>query len=260
MLRDRLTLDTTALIDEADGIDEGWLVNRYSRQSSSTDVNRQLTSKSTYKAKQQNLFGATALHRREPFKDSATLSRSISVNTRFREGGVEPFREDTFNPYAAYLEELARAVHWDQVREKSGDRIADTRAPLLQVDELLGGAFEPYARQQMERASTSLRIGHQEEPSQAVFQALLAESLLDELLEPEYRVLLADISKRVQLNSWQVGQLLRGMGFETRTVGGQQWIYTGSTEHVVEIGNFLGLEDEWLKRHDLNPIPPEDEA
>jgi|TARA_B100002003_G_scaffold96348_1_gene89795 hypothetical protein len=50
------------------------------------------------------------------------------------------------------------------------------------------------------------------------------------------------------------------MGFETRTVGGQQWIYTGSTEHVVEIGNFLGLEDEWLKRHDLNPIPPEDEA
>ena len=112
----------------------------------------------------------------------------------------------------------------------------------------------------MERASTSLRIGHQEEPSQAVFQALLAESLPDELLEPEYRVLIADISKRVQLNSWQVGQLLRDIGFETKTVGGQQWICIGSTEHVVEIGNLFGLEDEWLKRHDLNPIPPEDEA
>ena len=143
VLRDRLTLDTTALIDEADGIDEGWLLNRYSRQSSSTDVNRQLTSTSTYKAKQQNLFGATALHRREPFKDSATLSRSISVDTRFRDGGVEPFREDTFSPYAAYLEELGRAVHWDQVVEKGGDRISDTWAPLLQVDELLGGTFEP---------------------------------------------------------------------------------------------------------------------
>ena len=112
----------------------------------------------------------------------------------------------------------------------------------------------------MERAETSLRIGHQEEPSQAVFQALLAESLLDELLEPEYRVLIADISKRVQLNSWQVGQLLRNIGFETRTVGGQQWVYTGGTQHIVDIGNFLGLEDEWLKRHDLNPIPPEEEA
>ena len=51
VLRDRLTLDTTALIDEADGIDEGYLGNRYSRQSSITDVNRQLTSTSTYKAK-----------------------------------------------------------------------------------------------------------------------------------------------------------------------------------------------------------------
>ena len=260
VLRDRLTLDTTALIDEADGIDEGWLVNRYSRQSSSTDVNRQLTSTSTYKAKEQNLFGATALHRSEPFKDSATLSRSISVNTRSRAGGVEPFRKDTSSPFAAYLEELAKAVQGDQVIEKGGDRISDTWAPLLEVDELLGGAFEPYARQQMERASTSLRIGHQEEPSQAVFQALLAESLLDELLEPEYRVLIADISKRVQLNSWQVGQLLRDIGFKTKTVGGHQWIYTGSTEHVVEIGNLLGLGDEWLKRYDWNPIPPEDEA
>ena len=131
VLRDRLTLDTTALIDEADGIDEGWLLNRYSRQSSSTDVNRQLTSTSTYKAKQQNLFGATALHRSEPFKDSATLSRSISVNTRSRAGGVEPFRKDTSSPFAAYLEELAKAVQWDQVIEKGGDRISDTWAPLL---------------------------------------------------------------------------------------------------------------------------------
>ena len=34
------------------------------------------------------------------------------------------------------------------------------------------------------------------------------------------------------------------MGFETRTVGGQQWIYTGSTEHVVEIGEGISPSQE----------------
>ena len=64
----------------------------------------------------------------------------------------------------------------------------------------------------MERAETSLRIGHQEEPSQAVFQALLAESLLDELLEPAERVLIADIAKTGPRNSWVVGDILRRIG------------------------------------------------
>ena len=114
--------------------------------------------------------------------------------------------------------------------------------------------------ERMERAEISLRIGHQEEPSQAIFQALLAESLLDELLEPAERVLIGDITKRVTSNSWQVGDALRGMGFETRTVGGQQWVYTGGTQHIVDIGNFLGIADEWIKRHYRNPIPPEEEA
>jgi len=101
MLRDRLRPDTTALIDEADGVHEEWLVNRYSRDSAQTDVNRQRESRAGFRQQKLDLFGATALHRRVPFKDPAILSRSIAVNTRHVAGGVEPFRAAAFKPYAA---------------------------------------------------------------------------------------------------------------------------------------------------------------
>ncbi|MDA1218953.1 MAG: hypothetical protein O2909_05860, partial [Chloroflexi bacterium] len=67
VLRDLLAENLIALIDEADEIHEQWLVNRYSKQSASTVVN--LHTQEGWLKQQNNLFGATALHRRKPFKD-----------------------------------------------------------------------------------------------------------------------------------------------------------------------------------------------
>jgi len=148
------------------------------------------------------------------------------------------------------LEALAEKVDWERVIDESGDRIRDTWAPLLAVNEMLGGEWEPYAREQMERATANLIQGHQEESSQAVYRAMLSLALADTLLEPDERVRLGDIVRRLQegqdLNSWQVGQLLRGMGFETKTAGGTQYVYTGGEEKLVEVGLLLGIEDEWF--------------
>ena len=247
VLRDSLKSRTTALIDEADRIHEPWLVNRYSKQSSTTSVNKE--GEQGWAKVEQDLFGATALHRRIPFKDPAILSRSIVVTTRPRTV-LTPFREDGFSPFAAKLKELAMEVNWQGVKERTGNRIIDTWAPLLEVAGcLVDEEWVAYAEGEMEGATTNLNRGQEEEPSQAVYRELLALTVSPKrVLE---RVLIKEIVDGLcsaeRMNSWQVGQLLRDMGFVTKTVGGNQYVYTGGKEKLMEVGKALAVEDEWLE-------------
>ena len=194
------------------------------------------------------MFGATMLHRRIPFKDPAILSRSIVITTRYK-AETTPYRPEEFKPFAEVLRAQAEEIDWSAVAERGGDRIGDTWAPLLQVDATLGGVCEPYAAGQMEKARTDLSRGHEEESSQAVFRTLLALALPDNNQELMERVLLADVASLDGngLNSWQAGQLLRDMRFETKTVGGKQYVYTGGAGNLVAVGRELGIEDEWFR-------------
>ena len=97
VLRDKFLSETTAWIDEADAIPEELLVNRYSRDSAEIVVNR--STQRGWSQETINLFGATALHRRTPFKDPAILSRSITVNSRHKDGGVRRFKAADFQLY-----------------------------------------------------------------------------------------------------------------------------------------------------------------
>ena len=250
VLRDSLRAETTALIEEADDIHEEWMVNRYSIDSDAIEVNRPKQggwSKDTI-----NMFGATALHRRTPFRAPAILSRSITVNSRHKDGGVRPFKAADFQLYKEGLGALAQEVNWERGGDENTDRIADTWLPLLAVDAFLGGDWGQFAQQQMERARANLRLGHEEEPTQAVYRAFLALALQNEVLGPEERVLVADITRNVQdglqLNSWQVGKLLRDMGFQTDTIGGKQYAFTGGSAKLVEVGLMLGVQDRWIEQ------------
>jgi energy-coupling factor transporter ATP-binding protein EcfA2 len=249
VLRDSLRVETTALIEEADDTHEEWMVNRYSKDSDAIEVNR--PKQGGWSRDTINVFGATALHRRTPFRDPAILSRSITVNSRHKAGGVSAFRPADFNQYSAELKELAQRVNWELGGEENTDRIADTWLSLLALDAFLGGDWGQFAEQQMERARADLRLGHEEEPSQAVYRSFLALALQNEVLGPEERVLLADIARTVQdglqLNSWQVGKLLRDLGFKTDTAGGHRYAYTGGSVKLVEAGLMLGVQDQWIE-------------
>ena len=148
-------------------------MNRYSRQSASISVKQK--SQGDYQQKKINLFGATALHRRKPFKDPAILSRSIVLRTKSKKGGVEPYKAEDFQPFVSVLQALAEKVNWEHVVERGGDRISDTWAPLLEVDAIFGGDWTgTFAAAEMEKARVNLNLGQDEEPSQAVFSALMA--------------------------------------------------------------------------------------
>ena len=123
-LRDSLNTDTTVLIDEADDMDEKWLIKRYSRQSAQHSVKRSVGD-GGWVSEQLNLFGATALHRRLPFKDPAVLSRSIVIPTR-KKKSVAPYNAEDFREYAGMLETLTRKVPWEKIQSSTGHRITDT--------------------------------------------------------------------------------------------------------------------------------------
>jgi len=132
------------------------------------------------------------------------LSRSIVIRTKTAK--VDIFIEKEFSAFAGVLSDISSTIDWGRVSEIGGDRISDTWAPLLVIDEALGGDLREYAYEQMSSARTSLDLGHEIEPAKAVYLALL--SLAAESEPPAKRALLKDVRKEaletLELSSWQV--------------------------------------------------------
>jgi len=251
ILRDALDGLPTALIDEADEASEKWLFKRYSRQSSNLATNSQYSQGprqgEVWNKKNHDMFGATVLHRRKPFKDPAILSRSIAVYTK--RANVDVYVPGEFEGFNETLAGIASQVDWKQVSMIGNNRISDTWAPLLAVDSLFSGDWKQYAESQMEMARKNLDLGHETEPSQAVYKSLLA-LVLDEHGNVSERVLMGAVAKNLDeeeaLSPYQVGVVLIGLGFEKRSRGGKTYIYTGGEANLADIGLKLGLKDDWL--------------
>ena len=252
--RDSLNDSPTVLIEEADQVNERQIRNRYSRSTSKMSVKRER--REGWESEPLDTFGATVLHRRHPFKDPAVQSRAITVRTRKAEG---PFNANLneIGQLHDQLAGLAEAVPWENVSQYGGDRIRDSWAPLL----LIARHFEDeewvaWAEGQIVQADATLNAGQEEEPPQLVFSAIMHLALVnggDTHMQPDDRVTVSDIAKALsdragKYNSWQIGDIVRNLGFEVRKAGGTQYVYIGGAERLVAIGAELGIEDEWLAK------------
>ena len=252
VIRDALIGVRTALVDEADTVYERWMENRYARKAAQVQVKRERTD--GWVQTILSLFGATVLARRQPFRDPAILSRCVVVRTGYRAGGVSPFLEEDFDGYADMLKSIAATVPWEDIRGRQGDRIDDTWAPLRCVAAWLKDeAWLGYATEEIDKARSELRLGQGEEPTEAVFQAILALALEDDrpIATVAERIPLSAIAKHFveegeKLNSWQVGQIARQLGFGVGSKGGTRYVYTGGADTLRAIGLDLGISDEWL--------------
>ena len=252
-LRDSLNGRPTALIEEADYIREWLIRNRYSRRTSKTSVKRDRGH--NWESEALELFGATVLHRRPPFRAPAVQSRSITIRIRRAEGPFTPDM-DAFVPYGDYLGNFADEVDWQQVLGLGGSRIRDTWAPLVVVARHLGDEeWLTWAEGRSEHAEVELGAGQEEEPEQAVFLALLRLVLRDDedILRGEVaeRMAVGSINNemrdyRPKLNPWQIASILRDLGFEVRPAGGKRRVYTGGVENLSAVAGQLGIEDEDL--------------
>lgn len=251
-LRDSLKGKPTAIIEEADLVYERLILKRNARRTSKTSVKREVAK--GWESEPLDLFGATILHRRPPFKDPALQSRSITVRTRRAEGPFTSKPED-YAPYKDGIAVTAADIPWDQVDTCGGTRALDTWAPLLLAAKFLGDeTWLAGVEGEIKQAEADLGAGQEEEPEQLVFLAVLSLAVnfngLDHK-DPAERVAHGEVTNELKrqgrrLTSYQIGQIARSIGFEIKKKGGDSYIYTGGAAKLVAIGAELGIEDEWL--------------
>lgn len=249
-LRDSLELHTTALIEEADGVYERLILMRYARQTANTTVKRGSASKG-WTREPLNLFGATVLHRREPFKDPAVDSRSITIRTAYKKQGVSPIPALGLSP----LSSIAANVDWSKTLAIPDGRAADTWMPLFQAAYYCNDTdWLVYASGELIKAIASLSEGQGYEPSQLVVSKVVSLAM-DPTSKLKPRVSLKEITKGLKddgnnLNPWQVGKMLRGLGFKPNLSGGTQYVLIDKA-HLMDVAKRLGIDDDVLKN-----LPP----
>jgi len=249
-LRDKFELNTTALIEEADSVDERLILKRYSRQTSNTSVKRGSASQG-WTSKGVQLFGATVLHRRLSFKDPAVDSRSIVIRTSYKQGSYT-----ITNLNGGNLVIIAAGIDWSKevpVIAALDGRAVDTWMPLCQAAVFCGdNDYMAFAISEIAEAVENLREGQGQEPVQLVISKLIALAWDDQSKGFRDRVALKAMEKGlkedgVKINSWQVGKALREQGFDVKTIGGNQYVLVISKAQLAAIAQKLGIDDELLK-------------
>jgi len=252
-LRDELGDNTTALIEEADDVDEEIIRNRYSKNTAFADhkVGGAMTG---YRAKHTRFFGATILHRRHGFKDLATTSRSIVIQTRRRPG--EYAKAEDLESELAELGANAREI-WENCTIERGDsgRAEDVWAvPAIAAKNLGDTEWLEASRREIQRAANDLKWGSGFEPDQAVLFALIALADREFQKAPqneEVRIPLSNIPRWLadeyswRTNSWEVGTIVRRLRFEVVQSHGQQKVKVNKA-FLVNKARELGIEDEAL--------------
>jgi ABC-type cobalamin/Fe3+-siderophores transport system ATPase subunit len=248
VLRDKLEANTTVLIEEADKVDEQLILKRYARQTSDTIVNRGNASQG-YKPGQLNIFGATVLHRRLPFKDPAVDSRSIVIKTMYNKQGNYSMQTLDGAPLSA----IASQVNWSNILPLPNNRAGDTWMPLFQVAATyLDKPWIQYATGELKKAMDNLSVGQEFEASQLVVSKLVSLAITPDLKQLRPRVALQETVKALKndgndLNPWQVGKILRGLGFSTKLSGGISYIVIDRAQFL-GIAQQLGIDDDLLKQ------------
>lgn len=171
-LRDKLAGTVTALIDEGDNVHEEYLIKRYSAKTGR--ISYKIATGDGWSINTINIFGASIIVRRTPYKDAATTSRSIMIRTRLGKG-----KPNTSS--LAYISEKlgikASEVQLDTEAETS-DRVTDNWAVLQAIAEYLGDTqWIEYSRNEIESATKSLKSGQKYEPEQALLFVLKQEML-----------------------------------------------------------------------------------
>lgn len=175
-IRDELNGATTALIDERENVAalEDLLTQRYARTTGQIAVNEQLPD-NTYKPGNRNIFGATILCKRHPFRDGAMRSRAIVIHTKKK--AAKYSLVDVPN-----MPQIAGQMNVGGVDPgQPTDRIYDTWKPLLDVARAVGDdEWLRYAYLEMEKERRLQGLSQTMEPTEALVHALsmLSEDMI----------------------------------------------------------------------------------
>ncbi len=224
----------TAIIEEADGawMDpeanfERLLSDRYQR--ASAEASHKVRSGKNWTGVTMQYFGATALHRRLPYKDAALDGRNICVRTR--PDHARRYREfNSEDPWNIEGKQIVSGLTFQPitVEQPSGvaGRVFDTYRPLLSVARLCEDQeFEAQLQSKLVQATLELKEAQSSEADGLVLRAVV--EFVWELGVPEFRnIKFSELSKRiwenhrVPLSPRQIGPIARELGLTTKVSHG----------------------------------------
>lgn len=264
-LRDKLVeaRNRTIIAEEADKATnpakaEGYFRARCDRATAHLEVKRPVEERGWVQGS-HSIYGASVLHCREPFRDQATQSRAIIIQTIFKEGN---FTESEIDDHArGAVRNLANDTDLKArpaVLPGIAGRVTDVWRPLLLVAQTARDRnWLEWAWNEMELASRELGDGHSYEP-QSVILAKLIEVLSEDTSTGSPKIgnmrrikIDSEIVKPLQkgslpyTNPWQVRQILNNLGFEVQRLGGINYALP-TLKNLLLAAQKVGYEDKVL--------------
>ena len=266
-LRDKLmqARHGTIIAEEADKAAspskaEGYFRARCSKGTANLEIKRE--TEKGWIQDPRSIFGASALHRREPFRDQAVQSRVIIIRTRHKEGTfiktkIDDQTKEMVRNLAKNIDLKARPA----IPGNIAGRVVDVWQPLLLIAQSVKDRdWLLWAWNEMELADSELRDGHSYEPG-ALVLARVVELLSEEpagkfrKLKPQEQMQRIrvddDIARYLQKNSlpytnpWQISRILKNLGFEVQRIGGVNYLLP-TLKSIMLAQQKIGYEDKVL--------------
>jgi len=222
-LRDKLKNTVTALIDEGDNVNEDYLIRRYDKATSTISYKKS-PGAAVWITKSVDIFGATIIARRIPFKDQAATSRSIVIRTKYKEGD---YRVKKVPEASEDLNGVAQKV---SIKRMTSQRIEDNWMPLRAVAKCLGDTeWLEYSNEEIKRSTLGLKRSQKYEPEEALL-LVLKENMIKLVAGEEMvisdDVLMSAIKKDLisefdqHLKNVQIQEMCQQLGFKIVTHSG----------------------------------------
>jgi len=221
-VRDEMGNSGTFIIDESDRVSERLLLLRTDRNIST--ISHNIRSRFGWTANPINVFGATILVRRNPFRDAAVRNRAIVIRTQNNPGDYRIKAIES-------PEEIARDMKVERLSLGSG-RVRDIWTPLLEVAQTIDDpSYEEALERAMKAEQQIFRSGQEYEPSEVVLYALdklTWDSEENKRLDkdvglPELTDTANEIGD-VRLIKRQAEELLMSMGFKVTFTHGTKYV------------------------------------
>lgn len=220
--RNEIDKCTTYIVDEADRISERLLLLRTDKNLSSLTYN--VGTGHGWEGKPIDIFGATILARRNPFRDSAVRNRAIVIRTQ---NNPAEYKVEVIQG----LDKIAKEMKIESMVFGSG-RVRDTWTPLLEVARAIDDpSYEEAVENAVKSEQTIFRSGQEYEASEVVLYALDkltwdindGKRLENDIELSELTDTANDIGD-VQLIKRQVEELLISMGFKVTFTHGTKFV------------------------------------
>jgi len=265
VFRDKLAEahERTAIVEEADSIFKGahWfeslLSDRFHRDSAKVAL-KVPSGDGGYATHEVPSFGASILHRRTPFENSALEGRSIIIRfhpvpggefAKMAKGWDDELRGDT--AVKGIEDATFELPALESPPGHIDGRVWDTHGPLLGVSRMLGdAAFEEDVFEEMEVSTLTLREGQAMSELEPIAVRMLIRCISQsDVLNFDKPVSLKAVkdalwkNEGISSSSFQLGAIFSQLGFKKKKTHGDIKVYP-SPAKLVEVCTLLGVEDE----------------